>query len=226
MDLSEKIEQFKKENPQVSEEKIDQLIKDIAYSCMQSIVKNQEFNGRGENAWWTIKDTFEVDIKDESEMLIENRINKDVQSSFEKACRDEDIKGIKKGLENFASINQDGDNSVLTYAASVGNLKIIKFFLEDDFIQKNYRYKKMLDFDNWKGTIFQKAFIFEQKEVLEYLINQHNLESTPEAKEALNWEDNSSKEMKKAVISMIEKKYLDFMIGLDSNKTNQVKMKI
>jgi hypothetical protein len=177
--------------------------------------------------WWTIRDTFEIEVKDQSQLLLENRSHdNDIQYKFEEACSNSDIEGIKFGLENFARINQDGQNSVLTRAAMMGNLKTLKFFLEDSFVQQNNAYKKMMDFHNWKGSIFQQAYMYEEKEVLQYLINEHNVEFTKEAKEALGWE--GSPELKKAVISMIEKKYLNFVLGfnLDENAQDKPKPKM
>jgi hypothetical protein len=226
--LDEKIENFKKNNPQVSSEKIDELVKNVAEFCMQSIVSNQEFNGRPENGWWTIKDTFGIEIEDQSQLLIESRQLDDIQSKFEMACSNGDIKGIKEGLASFAYINRDRDNSVLTDAASRGDLKILKFFLEDEYIQNNYRYKQMVDFHNWKGTIFQQAYMYGQKPIVEYLINEHNAETTKEAKEALNWQGSQWEEMKETVINMVEKKYLNFMLRftLDDNPQDKPKPKM
>lgn len=227
-DIGVQIESFKKANPQVSDEKVNELVKNVAQFCMQAIVQNEEFNGRGKNGWWTIRDTFEIEVKDQSQLLPENRSrDNDIQNKFEEACSKGDIEGIKEGLENFAQINADGQNSVLTSAARIGNLKTLKFFLEDNFVQNNNAYKTMMDFHNWKGEIFQQAYMYEQKEILEYLINEHNVEFTKEAKEALSWK-GASEELKKSVISIIEKKYLNFVLGftLDENAKDKIKIKI
>jgi hypothetical protein len=226
--ISDQIDNFKKENPQIPSGKVDELVKNVAEFCMQAIVQNQEFSGRPENGWWTIRDTFEIEIKDQSQLLVENRQLDDIQNEFYDACSKGDIEGIKEGLEKFARTNRDHDNSVLTDAASRGDLKTLKFFLEDDFVQGNYQYKTMVDFHNWKGTIFQQAYMYGQKEVLEYLINEHNVESTKEAKEALNWQDSQSQEMKEAVINMVEKKYLNFMLRftLEDNTKDKSKPKM
>jgi hypothetical protein len=226
-DIGDQIANFKKANPQVPDEQVNELVKNVAQFCMQAIVQNQEFNGRGENGWWTIRDTFEIEVKDQSQLLLENRSHdNDIQYKFEEACSNSDIEGIKEGLENSARINKDGQTSVLTSAAMMGNLKTLKFFLEDSFVQNNNAYKTMMDFHNWKGSIFQQAYMYEEKEVLQYLINEHNVEFTKEAKEALGWE--GSPELKKAVISMIEKKYLNFVLGfnLDENAQDKPKPKM
>lgn len=226
--IGDQIENFKKANPQVPDEKVNELVNNVARFCMQSIVRNEEFNGRGKNGWWTIRDTFDIEVKDQSELLPENRSqDNDIQYKFQEACSNGDIEGIKEGLENFASINQDGQTSVLTRAAMIGNLKTLKFFLEDSFVQHNNAYKTMMDFENWKGSIFQSAYMYEQKEVLQYLINEHNAEFTKEAKEALGWK-GSSEELKKSVISMIEKKYLNFVLefSLDDSAKDKAKPKM
>lgn len=226
-DISEQIEDFKKVNPQVSDEQVNELVTNVAQFCMHAIVSNQEFNGRPENGWWTIRDTFDIAVKDESEMLIENRsLDNKLNGKFKNACYEADIEAIKEGLENGAQMNHDGDNSVLTDAAITGNLTTLKFFLEDDFVQHNNRYKKMMDFHNWKGDIFKKAYIYGQKEILQYLINEHNVEFTKEAKEVLSRPDPQSQALKKEVVNIMEKKYLKFMLDLNIEESVENKPKI
>jgi hypothetical protein len=50
-DIGDQIANFKKANPQVPDEQVNELVKNVAQFCMQAIVQNQEFNGRGENGW-------------------------------------------------------------------------------------------------------------------------------------------------------------------------------
>ena len=230
----ETIQKFKELNPEVKSGDIDQLVNFLAASCMQMIVDNQERTGYADRAWWTIKESFEIDIEDESQMLPINRnINDIVQSKFDEACSNVDIEGIKEGLKNLAHINRSSEFGVLTDAAMVDNLEVLRFFIEDDFIKNNDFYRTQVDFHNQKGKLFSIAYFYDQPMVLEYLINEHNAEFTDKAKEILSRGDDFNhndflKEKKKQVISMIEKKHLSFMLEFDisNNETNNKKLKV
>lgn len=223
MSIFDKIKQFKKENPQVSEEKVDELVKNLVAFSMQCIVSNEELNGHASGAWLTIQETFGVEVKDDLQMLPLNRSqSSEVNDAFKKACTDENIEGIKEGLKKFARINYDADTSILTDMAIIGNLKALRFFIENDFIKHNQIYKKQVDFESTKGKIFEMAYFYQRREIVEYLIYEHNAELTPEGK-AIIKRDN--KGFRKDVLAMIENKYLKFMLEMNLDSKTDIKPK-
>lgn len=224
MDTSEELLKFQRDNPQLKQEQIEALVKIVAKDCMYAIVKNVEFNGRGENGWWTIKESFDVDVDNEILLLPLNRSqDAKVNSDFSNACSMGDIEKIKEGLENFARINIDQDSSYVRNAVITGNLKTLKFFVEDDFINKNSVYKDQVYFEGTKGVLFEDAFFFKQKEILEYLIVEHNAEMTDEAKKILK---NDDSEFKKEVMKIIENKFLKYLLDIQLKESVENKQKL
>lgn len=222
-DLYNKIENFQIKNPRIPKQEIEDLVKTVAVSCMQSIVSNEEFNGRASGAWWTIRENFEIQVKDQNQMLPINRIAGDEdQSQFSKACNAGDIDGMKAALKKFVHINSDHETSALTNAIVADNLTTLKFFIEDDFINRNPLYKNQVGFDYVKGELFSLAYFYQRKEILEYFICTHNLETTSEARIALK-KDNS--EFKNEIIEIISKKHAELILDITVDNTPNIKVK-
>lgn len=221
--LQEKIETFKKENPQVSTDKVDKLVKEVAKDCMQNIVSNEEFNGRGENAWWTIMEKFNIEVSDETEILPTNRTDKGNGLKFRIACTNGDIETIKICLKDFCQINFNENSSGLTEAIRSDNLETLKFFIEDDFINRNPLYKNQVGFEYVKGQLFVEAYYYEKKDILQYLINEHHAETTVEAKTVLK--DSRNDVLKAEVLTMIQNKHLNFMLEVKLQEKTDVKLK-
>lgn len=214
---------FQRDNPQLKQEQIEALVKIVAKDCMYAIVKNVEFNGRGENGWWTIKESFDVDVDNEILLLPLNRSqDAKVNSDFSNACSMGDIEKIKEGLKNFARIHIDTDSNYVSNAAMSGNLTTLKFFVEDDFIKYNPVYENQVNFENTKGKLFEDAFFYQQKEILEYLIIEHNAELTKEAKNILKKDDS---DFKKEVMQIIENKFLNYLLDIQLKESVETKQK-
>lgn len=222
-DLYKKIENFKINNPRVSTQEIEELVQTVASECMQCIVSNEEFNGRASGAWWTIKDSFDIDVNNQEQMLPINRIaSNEVQAEFSKACEEANIENIKIALKKFPNINTGSNTSALTNAIVADNLTTLKFFIDDDFINRNPLYKNQVGFQYIKGELFSLAYYYERKEILEYLIVEHNLETILDAKEVIK---NDNSELKNAVIEMINKKYNSLVLDLALGNNPKPKIK-
>lgn len=227
MDILKKIESFKNKNPALADE-TDILVKEIGLFCMRAIVKEAE-NSFIESAWSDIQEAFNIETEDSDKLPFSRSQVYTINQNFHKACISENFEGIKEGLRQYARINYDESESVLTEAVSYGKMNTLKFFIEDYFINNNPLYKYQVDFENVKGLLFEIAYHFNQKEVLNYLILEHNAEMTLEAKNILK---NKNKELlQKEIMNIIENKFLNYKleIKLEINldiKTNKIKRKI
>lgn len=215
--LDDKIQEFKNNNPQVKEEELEDLIKEVAKTCMQAIVNNEEFNGRASGGWYTIKAAFDIDIEDQSLLLPLNRDqDADLIKKFKAACYYTEIETIKDCLDKYARINHDQYDSALTDAITAGNLTVLKFFIEDPFINNNLLYKGQVSFETQKEELFNIAYYYRRKEIIEYFILEHNLELLPKVKEELKkpQKEPHKEVFRQEVLSLIENKYLNYMLEM------------
>jgi hypothetical protein len=239
MNILEKINSFKSQQPEISEDKINSLVTAVAKYCMQAIVIEQEKNSKVEKAWDTIDDEFNIVITDKKLLLpLKRHPDIVIDNKFNKACIEENIEGIKEGLRHFVHINYnhetdhdefiEDDTSVLTDMAMIGNLNTLKFFIEDDFINNHQFYRQQVNFQEVKGKLFRMAYHYSQTEVIQYLIIEHDAEFTPEAQESMKLEYNDDLEFRKEVLRIIENKHLNYILELklDNKNSNKTRYKI
>ena len=215
--LDDKIQEFNKNNPQVNDKELEDLIKEVAKTCMQAIVNNVELNGRASGGWYTIREAFDIEVEEQSLLLPLSR-EQDAQliKKFEEACYNTDIETIKECLNKYVRINHNEYKSALTEAITVGDLKVLKFFIEDPFINNNLLQKSQVSFETQKEELFNIAYYYKRKEIIEYFILEHNLELLPKVKEELKKtkKDLDEENFRQEILFLIENKYLNYMLEM------------
>lgn len=212
-------------------ENVDQLIKEVAKECMRLIVDNEEFNGRGKNGWWSIREGFELEeeINKEGQDILLPGLRKTSQEdnqAFHEALNKNDIEGIKAGLRKFIALHQDG-KSILLNLATMNQVETLQFFAEDEMINHHEYYKSNVAFEKIKGELFVEAYHYGSKNVIEYLIIKHHAETTPEAIERLSEERPEENDFKEEILNIIKKKHLHYFLSLETpNKSSKVNNKI
>ena len=123
---------------------------------------------------------------------------------------------IKDCLEKHVRINRDQYNSALTDAITAGNLTVLKFFIEDPFINNNLLYKGQVSFETQKEELFNLAYYYKRKEIVAYLILEHNVELLSKVKEELKKPQKApdKEEFRQEVLFLIENKYLNYMLEM------------
>lgn len=220
IDSKKIIESFKSKYPEIDSNDVEHLVKTVASECMQYIVANIELNGSGlaQNAWYNIKEHFDVTIHDESQLLPFNRPDKyELFTPFKKACEQHDFDKIKEILSQFIKLHYSAEDNILTELIEKNNLPVFQFFIDDEFIRNHRLYHNMLGFERQKGTLFSIAYHYKRLDFIEYLIFEKHAEFTPEAQQTIK---NDKTDFKSIVLNLIQSKHLNYSLNLSLNEKN------
>jgi hypothetical protein len=181
---------------------LDKVGKGVAKHAMDCIVSNVEHGLPGERAWWSIRDAYDIEIKDQMEMLPTNRTTPDaIKERFHKACMSGDTQELIKCFELGARI-YSGDTDELLNVCKFGPTATIDFFL----LKSENKYQT-IDLEFRASECFEHAVIFDNFPMVEYLITKHRIHHLPSVQEAMQqpWFTNSiAKEQVDSIISSSE----------------------
>ncbi len=134
-----------------------------------------------------------------------------VNQYFSEMCSKGNLKKIKEFMsseEKGVKVDQDGMNQALIHAFMFNKLKVIKYLLtsEDLTIKSNVHHKN--------DILFRLAYDDNNKEILDYLIDELKIEQTTRIKEEIKNIPNTAVEKK----FMIRDLYKDLPINQEKNK--------
>ena len=202
---------------------LDKVGKGVAKHAMDSIVANVESGRPGDRAWWSIRDAYEIDIKDQMEMLPSNRTTPEaIKEQFRQACLSGNPQLLKECFELGARI-YSGDDDALIHTCNSGDPATIEFFL----LNEETKYQAV-DLDYRAADCFEAAAVFGNIPVLEYLISVHHLDKNPGVQACMQqtWFQNSIE--KETVDNLINSINLNAKLetNLEPHPTNVRKPKI
>lgn len=202
---------------------LDTVIKVVAKDCMQSIVRNVEQGISGEKAWWTIRETYDIPINDQKEMLPNNRMTPpQIEARFYAACTQGNVQKIQEFLEQGARIIDKNDNKfVSTCRSNVPQaINTLKFFLDNEHVTHQPVKEYMME-------AFETAYLYNNYGILEFFIVEKDFDSSSEFK---NFKKNNAlydncNESRDYVEKIIECKKFNQKLENDLSQSSNYKMK-